>query len=65
LHVSRSTGHWPTFSEDDVLDFMVREALIARGDEDAQEGEKRQAAADWKREGLSEARAATATPFGR
>jgi hypothetical protein len=61
-------GEWPKFSEDEVLDFMVKEAVIHRGKMEEAEMQK---AADqkaerdaWRKEGLSPEQAAMASPRG-
>lgn len=39
----------PTFSDDDVVDFMVKEAIVMRGRQARAEEQKRQKREEWKR----------------
>lgn len=52
----------PRISEDDVIDFLVTEAIVERADELEAEQDERQRQKAWKRQGLSKEQAATAIP---
>jgi hypothetical protein len=64
--VSRELGEWPTFSDDEVLDWMVKEAVIMAGQIDEMERDKAaEKAAErdaWRKEGLTREKAMTALP---
>ena len=65
--VSRELGEWPTFSDDEVLDWMVKEAVILAGQQDEmtrhEKAEKEHKARQWREEGLSKEDAETASPL--
>lgn len=49
LSVSRASGKpLPRFSEDDVIDFQVTEAIVNRAADEAASAEKKRKREDWK-----------------
>ena len=59
--VCKATGRaWPKLSDDDVIDFMIMEAVALKSDKADQEQAKKKEVTDWKRDksGLDKLRGA-------
>lgn len=54
----------PTFSEDDVVNYVVTEAVILRGLQDEKERAERQEREEWKRRPVGEGKLRGGVPRG-
>jgi hypothetical protein len=51
---SKELGEKMTYSEDEVTDFMVKEALVARAHKERERAEKERERDEWKRQAKKE-----------